>query len=253
MSKDAVPTSSASQVMNHLAHMGTYESVEEICVAFAPVMHAMAAAAGPACEVVLHDLSAPEPDLGHTIVAIENGHVTGREVGGPSTSLGIGVLHNQSADHNAFGYRGITSDGRQLRCSSVYFRNSAGRIIAALCVNVDVSAIHQARALLEGLLPQESPRSPEQPNEFFGGDLVAVMDVMVGEAIREIGKPVEQMSRDDRIAVLYKLDQQGVLQMRKGVERIAARLDISRVTAYAYLDEARSHAPNLQGVDGGDR
>jgi predicted transcriptional regulator YheO len=209
----------------------------------------MAAAAGPACEVVLHDLSDPEPDLGHTIVAIENGHVTGREIGGPSTSLGMGVLHNQSADHNAFGYRGITSDGRQLRCSSVYFRNSAGRIIAALCVNVDVSAIHQARALLDGLLSHESLSSPEKPNEFFGGDLVAVMDVMVAEAIREIGKPVEQMSRDDRIAVLFKLDQQGVLQMRKGVERIAARLDISRVTAYAYLDEARNQAPNLATLD----
>lgn len=246
-------TSSPDPALDGLrAHVGTYESVADIHAAFCHVMHAMAAAAGPGCEVVLHDLSDPQPDLGHTIVAIENGHVTGREIGGPSTSLGVGVLHNQSADHNAFGYRGMTSDGRQLRCSSVYFRNSAGRIIAALCVNVDVSAIHQARALLEGLLPQASPSSPEQPHEFFGGDLVAVMDVMVAEAIREIGKPVEQMSRDDRIAVLSKLDQQGVLQMRKGVERIAARLDISRVTAYAYLDEARSHAPNLAAVHGGD-
>lgn len=228
--------------LDQLARMGTYESVAEIHRAFGPVMHAMAAAAGPACEVVLHDLSDPEPDLGHTIVAIENGHVTGRAVGGPSTSLGVGVLHNQSADHNAFGYRGITSDGRHLRCSSVYFRNPANRIIAALCVNVDVSAIQQAHSLLAGLLPQEPSGSPQQPNEFFGRDLVAVMDVMVAEAIREIGKPVEQMSRDDRIAVLSKLDQQGVLQMRKGVERIAACLDISRVTAYAYLDEARNQA-----------
>lgn len=225
--------------MGQLAHMGTYESVADILATFRPVMHALAAAAGPGCEVVLHDLSAPDPDLSHTIAAIENGHVTGREVGGPSSSLGIGVLHNQGADHNAFGYRGFTSDGRQLRCSSVYFRNSAGRIIAALCVNFDVSTIEQARALLDGLLPQAP--SHDQPNEFFGRDLMAVMDAMVTEAIREIGKPLGQMTRDDRIAVLTKLDQQGALQMRKGVENIAARLGISRVTAYAYLEEARNH------------
>lgn len=79
------------------------------------------------------------------------------------------------------------------------------------------------------------------------------MDVMIAEAIREIGKPVEQMSRDDRIAVLRKLDQQGVLQMRKGVERIAARLDISRVTAYSYLDEARSQAPEMAALDSSPR
>jgi len=236
--------SAAPAGVDQLAHMGTYESVADILVVFRPVMHAMAAAAGPGCEVVLHDLSAPNPDLRHTIAAIENGHVTGREIGGPSSSLGASVIHNQSADHNAFGYRGITSDGRQLRCSSVYFRNAAGRIIAALCINVDVSAIHQARAILGGLLPQEAASFPEQPNEYFGRDLVSVMDVMIAEAIREVGKPVGQMSRDDRIAVLTTLDQQGVLQMRKGIERIAARLDISRVTAYSYLDEARS-----QGLD----
>ncbi|MEO7017716.1 MAG: helix-turn-helix transcriptional regulator [Leifsonia sp.] len=226
--------------LDQLAHVGTYESVADVLANFRPVMHALAAAAGPNCEVVLHDLSAPDPDLSHTIAAIENGHVTGREVGGPSSSLGIGVLHNQDADHNAFGYRGFTSDGRLLRCSSVYFRNTAGRIIAALCVNFDVSTIEQARALLDGLLPPAPSNAQEQPNEFFGRDLVALMDAMVTEAIREIGKPVGHMSRDDRIAVLTRLDQQGALQMRKGVESVAARLGISRVTAYAYLDEARN-------------
>jgi predicted transcriptional regulator YheO len=122
----------------------------------------------------------------------------------------------------------------------VYFRNSTGRIIAALCVNFDVRTLQQARALLDGLLPQAPSSSHDQPNEFFGRDLMTVMDAMVTEAIREIGKPVGQMSRDDRIAVLTRLDQQGALQMRKGVDNIAARLGISRVTAYSYLDEARN-------------
>jgi predicted transcriptional regulator YheO len=240
MSEGSVTVSRTQSPVDEFAYMGTYESVADILTVFRPAMRAVAAAVGSGCEVVLHDLSAPEPDLGHTIAAIENGHVTGREIGGPSTSLGVGVIHNQGADHNAFGYRGFTSDGRQLCCSSIYFRNSAGRIIAALCVNFDISTIQRARALLDGLLPQATSDSQGQPNEFFGQDLVAVMDAMVTEAIREIGKPVDQMSRDDRIAVLTRLDQQGVLQMRKGVETIAARLGISRVTAYSYLEEARN-------------
>lgn len=233
-------TSSQSEQM---AHIGIYESVADILTVFRPVMRAMAAAAGPGCEVVLHDLSDPDPDLGHTIVAIENGHVTGRDVDGPSSSLGANVIHNQSAEHNAFGYRGLTSDGRQLRCSSVYFRNTAGRIVAALCVNYDVSALVQARALLDGLLKQTPTGSADQPSEFFGRDLVAVMDGMVAEALQEIGKPIDQMSREDRITVLAKLDARGALQMRKGVETVAARLGIARVTAYAYLDEARTNPP----------
>jgi predicted transcriptional regulator YheO len=50
------------------------------------------------------------------------------------------------------------------------------------------------------------------------------------------------MSRDEKIAVLQRLDARGATQMRKSVETIAVRLGISRVTAYAYLEEARRAA-----------
>ena len=44
---------------------------------------------GPNCEVVVHDLATNDPE--RSIVAIENGHVTGRKVGdGPSQ---IGRAH----------------------------------------------------------------------------------------------------------------------------------------------------------------
>lgn len=217
----------------------TFQSAAEVLTAHRQVMRAIATAGGPSCEVVLHNLDGADVDLGHTIMAIENGHVTGRAVGGPSTSLGLDVLQNRQKDHDAFGYRGFTSDGRELRCSSVYFHNRAGDIIAALCINVDLSGVQQARAILDGLLPTASDSSGK-PDEYFGRDLVSVMDAMITEAIRETGKPVGQMSRDDKISVLETLDQRGATQMRKSVEAIATRLGISRVTAYAYLDEARS-------------
>lgn len=216
----------------------TYESAEEVLRLYGPVMRALAAAAGPTTEVVLHDLDG-DIDLDHTIVAIENGHVTGRSVGGPSTSLGLDVLKDRRGDHDAYGYTAYTSDGRELRCSSVYFHNAAGDIIASLCVNVDLSPLQQARNVLAALLPAERP-APDAPREHFGTDLVAVMDAMISEAIHESGRPVETMSREDKIGVLERLDQRGATQMRKSVEAIAKRLGISRVTAYNYLEEARA-------------
>ncbi|GAT74614.1 helix-turn-helix transcriptional regulator [Microbacterium hydrocarbonoxydans] len=217
----------------------TYESAEEVLRLYRPVLRAMATAAGPTVEVVLHNLDGADVDLGHTIMAIENGHVTGRAVGGPSTSLGLDVMRNRQKNHDAFGYTAYTSDGRELRCSSVYFHNAAGDVIASLCINVDLSPLQQVRSTLEALLP--APTTTENaPREHFGSDLVSVMDSMISDAIREIGRPVENMSRDDKIAVLERLDQRGATQMRKSVEAIAKRLGISRVTAYSYLDEARS-------------
>lgn len=217
----------------------TYESAEEVLRLYRPVLKALATAAGPTVEVVLHNLDGADVDLGHTIMAIENGHVTGRAVGGPSTSLGLDVMKNRQKNHDAFGYTAYTSDGRELRCSSVYFHNAAGDVIASLCVNVDLSPLQQVRSTLEALLPAV-PAAADAPREHFGADLVSVMDSMISDAIREVGRPVESMSRDDKITVLERLDQRGATQMRKSVEAIAKRLGISRVTAYSYLDEARS-------------
>ena len=225
-----------------MATSSTFESAAEVLATFGRAMKAIAAAGGPSCEVVLHNLDGTDVDLGHTIMAIENGHVTGREVGGPSTSIGLEVQKDPHGDHDAYGYRGFTSDGRELRCSSTYYRNASGRIIAALCINVDLSAVQQAKFLLDALLPEQQAESAVQPDEYFGRDLVSVMDTMITEAIREVGRPVAQMSRDEKIAVLQRLDARGATQMRKSVETIAVRLGISRVTAYAYLEEARRSA-----------
>ncbi|MFD5214000.1 transcriptional regulator [Microbacterium sp. NPDC058345] len=229
----------AAEALAGEAARQTYENAEEVLRLYRPVMRALATAAGPTTEVVLHNLDGADVDLGHTIMAIENGHVTGRAVGGPSTSLGLDVLKDRRGDHDAFGYTGFTSDGRELRCSSVYFHNSEGDIIASFCINVDLSPLQQARNVLAALLPSSAPAA-NAPREHFGTDLVAVMDSMISDAIHEIGRPVENMSRDDKITVLERLDQRGATQMRKSVEAIAKRLGISRVTAYSYLEEARA-------------
>ncbi|MGB3730528.1 helix-turn-helix transcriptional regulator [Microbacterium sp.] len=233
-------TDDTASALADAAARQTYETADEVLRLYQPVMRALATAAGPSVEVVLHNLDGSDVDLDHTIMAIENGHVTGRAVGGPSTSLGLDVLKDRQRNHDAFGYRAVTSDGRELRSSSIYFHNAAGDIIASLCINVDLSPLQQARNMIEALLPVPPVGAEEAPQEHFGSDLLSVMDQMISEAIAEIGRPVEQMSRDDKIAVLEKLEKRGVTQMRKSIETIAKRLHVSRVTAYAYLDEARS-------------
>lgn len=220
-----------------------FESVEQIRATFGPFVRGVAAAIGPRCEIVLHDLSGEDVDLEHTIAAIVNGHVSGRAVGGPSSNFGFEVLADDAADHDAFGYRGATADGKLLRSSSVYFRNSARRIIAALCVNYDVSAIEDVKRLLDRLEPMPASSDPgdaPQNGEVVGPDLQAVVDAMIGRAIARTGKDVESLTREDRVGIVGVLDGRGVTAMSSSMMRIAERLGVSRSTAYQYLDEARS-------------
>ncbi len=214
-----------------------FDSIEELAATVAPLMQAIASALGPHCEVVLHDL-APR-DLAHSIFAIVNGHVSGRAVGGPSTNLGIDALRDDAADHDDFGYRGRTADGRELRSSSVYFRDAEGLILAALCINVDLTPLQHAQAAVAALLPAPEPTEIVPEKELVGSDIGAVLDGMIEAAIAAVGKAPALMGKPDRIATLRILDQRGAFAVKRSVDQVAARLGISRVTAYNYLDEIR--------------
>ncbi|GAA5109516.1 helix-turn-helix transcriptional regulator [Pseudonocardia adelaidensis] len=214
------------------------DSPAELLPALEPIMKAVAAAVGPHCEVVLHDLS--KRDMEHTIVAIENGHVTGREVGGPSTNRGLELLRREAEDHDEYGYRGRTGDGRELRSSSVYLHDADGRVIAALCINVDLTPLQAARAALDTALRPAAEDSPARDEEVFASDISEVLDKLIDGAIARTGKTVALMDRDDRIAVLRFLDERGAFFVKRAVDRVARRLNVSRVTAYNYLEQVRA-------------
>ncbi|MGH3662795.1 MAG: helix-turn-helix transcriptional regulator, partial [Micromonosporaceae bacterium] len=194
------------------------------------------------CEVVFHDLSGGQ--LEHTIIAIENGHVTGRSVGGPSTNLGLEVLHDETHDHDTFGYRSRTQDGREMRSSSVYFRDGHGRVIASLCINVDLTGLQLAQSLIADHLPPA--RAEQRREETFAGDISQVLEDLIERAVTVAGKPVGAMDREDKMAALAYLDRHGAFFVKRAMDRIASRLGMSRVTAYKYLELIRAN-PDAYG------
>lgn len=213
----------------------TFESAAEALAVLQPVMRGIAEAVGRHCEVVLHDLQC-SPDLGHTIVAIYNGHVSGRTVGGPSTNLGLELLNDEASDHDDFGYRGRTADGRELHSSSIYYHNAAGHPVAALCINVDLTPLQVMQSAISSFLPQ----TEQAPKEIIAPDIATTLDEMITEAIRTAGKTVPAMDRSDRIELLRVLDARGAFRIKRSVDSVARRLGISRVTAYSYLHEIRN-------------
>ena len=91
---------------------------------------------GSHTEVVLHDL---KKDYANTIVDIRNGHITGREVGGTGSNLGLEVLQGTVKDGNRFNYITQLRDNRILRSSSLYIKDDEGSLIGCLCVNTDIT------------------------------------------------------------------------------------------------------------------
>ena len=88
---------------------------------------------GPDYEIVLQDLN-PEHQA---IVAIVNGHISGRRVGGPLTDASLQMLSSRAYESSDFlcNYRGIAGNGRVLRSSTLFIKNEEGDPIGFLCIN----------------------------------------------------------------------------------------------------------------------
>jgi predicted transcriptional regulator YheO len=91
---------------------------------------------GENCEIVIHDLSDPEK----SVVAIENGQLTGRNVGDSLDELGVQLLR-QPPGKDLINYRTATRSGKVLCSSSVFLRDETGEIFGAFCINYDISMV----------------------------------------------------------------------------------------------------------------
>lgn len=102
---------------------------------------------GPFTEILLHDVS----DLSRSIVAIANGEMSGRSVGGPATDLVLKILQNEEYLELDYltNYLAHSRNGGFFRSSTYFIRDDAGTVIGMLCFNVDDRHLHEARRVLE--------------------------------------------------------------------------------------------------------
>lgn len=200
------------------------------------IMKAVAAEMGPNCEVVLHDY---EGDYDRTIVAIENGHVTGRKVGDCGTNLGLEVLRGTVSDGDEYNYLTQTKNGRLLKSSSVYFHDDSGKAIGALCINWDISEYVRAeQALKEIVMDGEQRKEPVR--EVISSNVGDVLDALIHESLVHVGKPVDQMTKEDKMKGLKYLDEKGAFLIKKAGDKVTEYYNISKYTLYNYLEQAQN-------------
>jgi predicted transcriptional regulator YheO len=203
---------------------------------FLPLVRGLAELLGPDCEVVLHDLG----EMPHSIVAIENGHVTGRQVGDVPTDLMLRTLRR--AQNGEAGPRVYlsSSKGKVLRSLSVTLRDDRGVAFGLLGVNLDVSALQQAQRSLAALTSAPGGNGGgTEADEIFAGDIREVVAGMITKALAETHKSVAEMSRDEKMEVVKRLEERGAFLVKRSAEQVAAALDLSRFTIFSYLKEIR--------------
>ena len=206
---------------------------------YIPLVEFLGQLLGEDAEVLLHDVS----DFSHSIVAIANSHISGRSVGGPATDLVLRTWQSREyLGHDYLvNYVSDSRDGRRLRSSTFFIRNSDREVIGFLCVNIDDRRLEQARDLIDSMLGANQRAAV--PKEEASENLVISMDDLTHTKVRTVidaaGIDVSRMSREERISCVLRLEEMGVFLIKGSVAQVAEMLGISEPTAYRYLNLVR--------------
>ncbi|MBI6906799.1 PAS domain-containing protein [Pseudomonas sp. SIMBA_059] len=211
------------------------EGLKAIVTAFGTVL-------GRNIEIVLHDFRNPEK----SVVAIANGHITGRTIGspvlgGPQQDLGFTAVMNASSAEPGPGpvikgsYTTLSAQGKALRSATVVFRNTDGEPFAGLCINADFNDLDSAHELIERLRPLagQAETAVSEP---------ADMELLSAEVIRNALSQTSggRMNKAAKINAVRLMQEGGLFIIKGGVERAAEALGVTRFSIYNYLEELRN-------------
>ena len=207
--------------------------IRSVLKPYLPIAEMLAATFGPDCEVVLHDLAAPE----RSVVYVANPSVTGRKIGDSFDQLVRQVIlsHELREDYVA-NYYFTAKNGKRIRSSSLLIRGADGKLEGALCINLDTTRVQAQLDFLQSLLPQppkeDAPEAPAEP-EHISVMIENLMDGIVG------GADGAALTREQRIEKVRFMEEKGLFLMKGSIEKAAEKLGVNKVTIYSYLDEVR--------------
>lgn len=195
-------------------------------------------------EIVLHDLTRPE----HSVIAIANGHVSGRRVGspvlaGPREDQGFNAVLQAMREPGSHApvvvgnYPTLGRDGKTLRSATAVFRDARGEPFASLCVNTDLSGITAAQACLEQLLA--APMAPPPEPADSQPDLEQLMAQIIDTALADARSQGRKFGKAQKIEAVRQMHDGGLFIVKGAVEKAATALEVTRYTIYNYLEEIR--------------
>lgn len=216
------------------------KEIKRVFERFVPMVNGVAETFGSNCEVVLHDFSLKP----NSIVAIANGHVTGRGVGSPMTEASLLKISRGDIGKDITNYSGKSTDGRVLKSSTMFIHDDDGEVVGCFCINFDMTELVVARNVMEEIMKTDKKANDKSDSENTNKINDVLTDIVLN-TIEEAGKPVAYLSKEEKVEIVKKLDTQGAFLIKGAIDYVAKVLCVSRYTIYNYLDEIRVSKNNI--------
>jgi len=205
------------------------ETIFDNAIRTAEMLHQMF---GSICEVAVHDFRNLEKSLIHI-----SGNLTNRDVGSPATDLVLREYKKHLDKINDINnYFTTTANGIKMKSSTVFLR-SRGKVVGALCLNINISNLSQAFAEIADIINVDSAN---QTRESFYTSVQDVVKEILEQVINDIGIPIENYGKEEKIEVVRALEERGVFLIKGALEYLSEYLNISKFTTYNYLQQVRA-------------
>ena len=191
---------------------------------------------GNNCEVVVHDLSGEDSE--HSVVVIENGHVTGRRLGdGPSHVVWEALKADPKNLQDRLAYLTRTEDGKILKSSTIFIRDDQDKVTGIFAINYDITMM---KAMEETLSMFTGTEETAQEPQTITHNVNDLLEELIKQSAQLVGKPVALMTKDDKIKAIRFLNESGAFTIMKAGQRVCNFFGISKYTLYSYIDESKS-------------
>jgi predicted transcriptional regulator YheO len=212
---------------------------ETIINSLKDVVKGLAAFLGSDTEVVLHSLKDPT----HSIVAIENGHITGRTVGSALTEAGKKIIKDININKKPFigPYRSISPTGKILRSVTIPIKNKQEEIIGFLCINMEIGKFLQIDEIAKTFSTFSSEKIANGELEKTA-DNIQVEDLrkkIFEEVLVRSGAKGDIPTKERNKFVIEELYKKDFFKIKDSIDFVAQKLGISIFTVYNYLRELK--------------
>ncbi|WP_206051375.1 helix-turn-helix transcriptional regulator [Roseibium algicola] len=191
------------------------------------IVEALAETFAPMCEVVLHDLTRPSS----SIVMIEN-NISGRSVGDPATELGIARIADPDFPDKLVNYANTLGDGKPVKSTSIGLKDSEGKYIAAICLNLDTSYLNSMASYLKNLTAVSHIDGVSE--KLSSPRMESLEDFVTNFAVSK-NKDLKALNSGEKRELLSALKERDLLSLKGSVDVVARLLGSSRSSIYYYV------------------
>ncbi|WP_025192636.1 helix-turn-helix transcriptional regulator [Enterococcus faecalis] len=189
---------------------------------------------GSTHEVILHSLE----NLESSAIKVINGHFSNRKEGAPITDMALKMLSQVESEHDyaVKPYYNKNQKGVILKSSTIPVIGENDRIIGLICINMHLEM--PLIDYLQDLLPsgQQNDMSQELKNSEHFSDNI---DELITTSLTKVKQAVESDPNVSHLnqnkEIVIRLYDQGIINLKDSVIKIADRLGISKNTIYLHI------------------